>query len=81
MIQDVAVYDRALDFKEIVSHYWIAASGYPQPEAQAREKRCATDGALSYRTLVGAIAIEPLYRWCVKGQERVKTSFSSLYLR
>jgi hypothetical protein len=32
VIQDVAVYDRALDFKDIVSHYWVFASGYPEPQ-------------------------------------------------
>jgi hypothetical protein len=32
LLQDVAVYDRALDFKDIVSHYWIFASGYPAPQ-------------------------------------------------
>ena len=32
VIQNVAVYDSALDFKEVVSHYWVFATGYPQPE-------------------------------------------------
>jgi hypothetical protein len=32
IIQDVAIYDRALDFKDIVSHYWIFATGYPAPQ-------------------------------------------------
>ena len=32
VIQDVAVYDSALEFKDIVSHYWVFASGYPEPE-------------------------------------------------
>jgi hypothetical protein len=32
VIQNVAVYNRALDFKDVVAHYWVAASGYPQPE-------------------------------------------------
>jgi hypothetical protein len=32
VIQDVAVYDRALEFKDIVSHYWVFATGYPEPE-------------------------------------------------
>jgi hypothetical protein len=32
VIQDVAVYDSALDFKDIVSHYWVFATGYPEPE-------------------------------------------------
>jgi hypothetical protein len=32
VIQNVAVNDRALEFKEIVSHYRVFASGYPQPE-------------------------------------------------
>jgi hypothetical protein len=31
-IQDVAVYDQALDFKDVVAHYWIFATGYPAPE-------------------------------------------------
>jgi hypothetical protein len=32
LIQDVAVYDQALAFKDVVAHYWIFASGYPVPE-------------------------------------------------
>jgi hypothetical protein len=28
----VAVYDRALEFTDIVSHYWVFATGYPEPE-------------------------------------------------
>jgi hypothetical protein len=32
VIQDVAVYDSALDFNDIVSHYWVFASGYPEPQ-------------------------------------------------
>jgi Concanavalin A-like lectin/glucanases superfamily len=32
LIQDVAVYDQALDFKDIVAHYWVFATGYPGPE-------------------------------------------------
>ena len=32
VIQNVAVYDSALDFKNIVSHYWVFASGYPEPQ-------------------------------------------------
>jgi hypothetical protein len=31
VIQDVAVYDRALSFCEIVQHYWIFATGYLVP--------------------------------------------------
>jgi hypothetical protein len=31
-IQDVAVYDQALDFNDIVAHYWVFATGYPAPE-------------------------------------------------
>jgi hypothetical protein len=31
VIQDVAVYDRSLDFNDIVSHYWVFATGYPEP--------------------------------------------------
>ena len=31
-IQHVAVYDQALDFKDIVAHYWVFATGYPAPE-------------------------------------------------
>ena len=32
VIEDVAVYDRALEFKDIVSHYWVFATGYAEPE-------------------------------------------------
>ena len=28
----VADGDRALEFKDIVSHYWVFATGYPEPE-------------------------------------------------
>jgi len=31
-IQDVAVYDQALDFNDIVAHYWVFATGYPAPQ-------------------------------------------------
>ncbi len=31
VIQDVAVYGSALNFKDIVSHYWVFATGAPEP--------------------------------------------------
>jgi hypothetical protein len=45
VIQDVAVYDRALSFCEIVQHYWIFATGYLVP--------CSGSGAAIVGNLTG----------------------------